>query len=171
MRKEAERVNARFGLELEVTKDEHELTRLGAEQDELDHLTGELDAEWVRLWENYTGSAPKPAAASTTLDETRKLLETLSELGDAKSQLGVLRAQAAQHVARLRESLQDPDGAAIMVSLGAVGVLAELPELREIAENRLDQQAKAAQERSAREDRAVKEHGELSEAFALVSQQ
>ena len=48
--------------------------------------------------------------------------------------LASLRDHAAQHIARLREVLRDPEGVA---SLGAENALAELPELREIAETRL----------------------------------
>ncbi|MDB5910826.1 MAG: hypothetical protein JWP34_4940 [Massilia sp.] len=160
----AERISARLHLELDISKGDQELTTHAEESGELDRQATELETEWARLWGDYCGAVPRPEAATATLDAVRGLRETLRELGDAESTLSVLRAQAVQHVTRLKDLLDDP------ADLVAENVLSELPELREIAEARLADQAAAAGDRSVAEERVTAERTELAEAEALLTQ-
>jgi uncharacterized protein YhaN len=160
----AERINRVRDMEVAIAKGEQELAGHAAEQDDLGRRGAELTAEWARLWAQYAGPVPKPEAATATLERVRELRETLRELGDAQSTLDVLRAQAVQHVTRLKDLLDDP------ADLVAENVLSELPELREIAESRLSAQAAAAGDRTAAAERVATEQTELTEATALLTQ-
>jgi uncharacterized protein YhaN len=160
----AERISARLHLELEIAKGDQELTTHAEESGELDRQATELETGWTRLWADYPGPVPRPEAATATLDAVRGLRETLRELGDAQATLSVLRAQAVQHVTRLKNLLDDP------ADLVAENVLSELPELREIGEARLADQAAAAGDRGVAEERVATERTELAEAEALLAQ-
>ncbi|MEU8196617.1 AAA family ATPase [Microbispora amethystogenes] len=170
MRRDAQKVNARLQLELEIAKAEQELAGLTKEQEDLAGQAEGMEAEWARLWEDFTGPVPRTDAAVAILDDARRLRETVDDLGEAGARLAVLHAQAVQHIARLREVLRDPEGSGAMTSLGAENVLAELPNLLEIAQQRLKEQDKAIQDRAAQEERVAVERAELSEAADRVAE-
>ncbi|MCW2938757.1 MAG: hypothetical protein JWN00_1742 [Actinomycetia bacterium] len=160
----AERINRVRETETAIAKGEHELGGLGREQDALGRREAELAAEWTGLWAEYAGPVPKPEAATPALDRVRELREALKELGDAESTREALLAQAVQHLTRLRTLLDDP------THLVAQNVLSELPELREIAEARLSEQAAAAGDRTVAAEKIAMEQAELTEATALVTE-
>jgi uncharacterized protein YhaN len=167
MRRDASRIADRYRLELEIGNDEKSLAALGDEQTVQDNRADHLDAEWDRLWEGFPGPAPKPGAAASTLDGVEKLRGTLGELGDAQARLSSLRKQAALHIARLREVLRSPEE---VPSLGAENALAELPELREVAEQRLAEQNELAHKHDAYEGQLLAAREELTAAEAEVSE-
>lgn len=166
MRRDAQQVTARRRLELDIGKAERERTRLAAERAALDERAAELDAEWARLWEGFAGGVPRPDGAAAVVDDARRLREALDDLDEAGSRLESLHSRAAQHVVRLREVLRDPEDA--LPGMGAEKVLAELPDLLEIAQQRLDEQQKIIQERAAQQERITVERAELADAAALV---
>jgi uncharacterized protein YhaN len=168
LRRDAQKANDRRRLELDIEKCELELSGLTEDGKVFDARVEELDAEWVALWEGFAGPQPKPDGTAAVLDNARRLREVLDELNEAKGRLEALRARAAQHVARLREILRDPEDA--LPSTGPEKVLAELPDLLEIAEQRLAEQRRVIQERAAHEERIAVERTELAEAAALVAQ-
>ncbi|MEV6860385.1 hypothetical protein AB0M44_05180 [Streptosporangium subroseum] len=165
LRKEADRVAKRYQLELQIGDGERELAELGEELAALDRRAEELEAEWVRLWEDFAGPRPTPNAALATLENAGRLRESVNELAEVRATLASLRERAVQHIARLRKELRIPEGVA---SLGAENALAELPELREVAETRLALHDVAAQERTVCEERITMARDELVEADAQV---
>ncbi|MEU7916720.1 AAA family ATPase [Microbispora bryophytorum] len=168
MRRDAQKANDRRRLELDIEKCELELSGLIEDGKILDARAVELDAEWSTLWEEFTGPAPKPDGAAAVLDDARRLRDVLDELKEAKGRLETCRSRAAQHVARLREILRDPEDA--LPGTGPEKELAELPDLLEIAQQRLGEQQKVIQERAAQEERVAVERSELAEARALLIQ-
>ncbi|GAA2870634.1 YhaN family protein [Streptosporangium fragile] len=167
MRRDASRIADRYRLELEISHDEKALAALDEEQTALDRRADRLDTEWDCMWEGFPGPIPRPGAAASTLDGAEKLRESLGELGDARARLSSLREHAASHIARLREVLRFPEG---VPSLGAENALAELPELREIAENRLAVQDELARTHSTCEDQVLAARDELSGAEAEIAE-
>jgi uncharacterized protein YhaN len=167
MRRDASRIADRYRLELEISHDEKALAALDEEQTALERRADQSDEEWYRLWEGFPGPAPKLGAAVSTLDGVEKLHESLRELGDARARLSSLREHATLHIARLREVLRSPEG---VPSLGAENALAELPELREIAENRLAVQDELARTHGACEEQFLAARDELTGAEAQVGE-
>lgn len=168
MRRDAQKANERRRLELDIDKRQLELSGLAEDGKALDTRSEELDAEWAALWEGFAGPEPKPAGALAVVDDARRLREVLGEFNDANGRLEALQARAAQHVARLREVLRDPEDA--LPGTGPEKVLAELPDLLEIAEQRLAEQQRVIQEHAAHEERVVLERTEVTDAAADVAQ-
>ncbi|WP_433501096.1 AAA family ATPase [Sphaerimonospora sp. CA-214678] len=196
MRRDAQRVTARHHLELDIRKAEQELDRLGGDREALDARAAELEAEWTGLWEGFAGPAPDPGDAGAVADDARRLREALEEIAEAGGRFAAQHARAVRHVRRLREVLRLPDPSAgaetrgdaeaadtdllggpgllgdveeALPGVGADDVLAELPHLMEIAQQRLAEQQTAAQERTAQEKRVEVERAELAEAAAIVA--
>ncbi|MGW4410451.1 AAA family ATPase [Nonomuraea sp. NPDC004702] len=169
MRRDASRIADRYRLELEIGNDEKALISLDEERVAQDDRADHLDAEWDRLWERFPclGPAPKSGAAMSILDSVDKLRGSLGELGDARARLSALREQAALHIARLRDVLRSPEE---VPSLGAENALAELPELREVAEQRLAQQDELARTHDACEAQLLAAREELAAAEAEVTE-
>ncbi|MEU0477679.1 AAA family ATPase [Streptosporangium sp. NPDC006013] len=166
MRRDASRIADRYRLELEIGHGEKALTALDEEQASQDNRADHLNAEWDCLWEGFLGPVPKPSAAASALDGVEKLRESLRDLGNARARLSSSREQAALHIARLREVLRSPEG---IPSLGAENALAELPELREIAEQRLAEQDELARAHDAYEGQLIAAREELTAAEAEVA--
>lgn len=194
MRRDAQQVTARHHLELDIRKAEQELDRLGGDRAALDARAAELEAEWAGLWEGFAGPAPDPDDAAAVADHARRLREALEEIAEADGRFAAQHARAVRHVRRLREVLRLPDdplegaetlGDAVPLadtemddtevsddtdaSGDAEEVLAELPHLMEIAQQRLTEQRTAIQERTAQEKRVEVERAELAEAEAIVA--
>ncbi|NRQ30622.1 AAA family ATPase [Nonomuraea sp. NN258] len=167
MRRDASRIADRYRLELEIGNDEKALIALSEEQAAQDDRADHLDAEWDRLWEGFPGPAPKPGAATSTLDSVERLRGNLRELADARARLSSLRKHAGLHIARLREVLRSPEEVS---SLGAENALAELPELREVAEQRLAEQDELTRTHDAYKAQLVAAREELTAAEAEVTE-
>ncbi|MET8160316.1 AAA family ATPase [Sphaerisporangium sp. NPDC005289] len=167
MRRDASRIADRYRLELEIGHDEKALAALDEEHAAQDNRADCLDAEWDRLWEGFPGPAPKLGGAASTLDGVERLRGSLGELGDARARLSSLREQAALHITRLREVLRSREE---VPSLGAENALAELPELREVAEQRLAEQDELARTHDAHEGQLVAAREELAAAEAEVAE-
>ncbi|MET8383135.1 AAA family ATPase [Streptosporangium canum] len=167
LRREADRVAKRYQLELQIGDAERGLAEAGQEQAALDRRAEELEAEWASLWEGFAGFRPTPNGASATLKAVERLREAVGDLAAARAGLESRRTQASQHIARLQDVLRVTEGAS---SLDTGNFLAELPELREIAETRLNLQETATQERAALVDRVATARGELGEAEARLTQ-
>jgi uncharacterized protein YhaN len=167
MRRDASRIADRYRLELEIGRDEKALAALDEEQAAQDDRADRLDAEWDCLWEGLPGPAPRLGAGASTVEVVEKLRGSLGELGDARARRSSLREHAALHIARLREVLRSPEE---VPSLGAENALAELPELREIAEQRLAEQDGLARTHDAYEGQVVAARDELAAAEAEVAE-
>ncbi|MGV9380025.1 AAA family ATPase [Nonomuraea sp. NPDC003707] len=167
MRRDASRIAERYRLELEIGYDEKTLAALDEEQAAQDDRADRLDAEWDSLWESFPGPVPKPGAAPSTLDVVEKLRGGLKDLGDARARLSSLREHATLHIARLREVLRAPGE---VPPLSAEHALSELPELCEIAGQRLTEQAELARTHNTYESRLVTARDELIAAEAEVAE-
>ncbi|MEU9832648.1 AAA family ATPase [Streptosporangium sp. NPDC048047] len=168
LRQEADRVAKRYRLELQIGEGERELAECAGEESELDRRAEKLTGEWARLWEDFAGPRPaSPKAAPAVLRAAERLREDADRLAAVRAGLASRREQASQHIARLREVLRVTGEAS---SLGADNALAELPELRELAETSLSRQERAAREHAALADRVTTARDELAEAEAQVAQ-
>ncbi|SDG29507.1 Uncharacterized protein YhaN [Sinosporangium album] len=170
MRRDAQKANVRLQLELDIAKGEQELVRLAGDQVDLRGQEHELDSEWGCLWQEFPGPLPKPDGAAAVLEEAGKLRETVDDLCDADTRHAALHAQVVQHITRLREVLRDPEDVDATAGLGVDSVLASLPNLLEIVEQRLRAQQKVLGDRAAQEERVALERAELDETSERVAE-
>jgi len=138
MRREAQRLAERRGLELAVRNSADRVVEFGEALDRARQARRLLDGEWEKLWEASGLPVPAPDAAADlmrALSELRGLSEEVEQHG---RDLAADEAAANAHAERLRELL------------AAAGETADLPktlglsELRALAEERQTQLAEAA---------------------------
>lgn len=157
MRREAQRLAERRGLELAVRESADRVVELADALTAARDARHELDAEWQRLWEPSGITTPAPEAADDLMRAWAELRELAETHAQYRLDLVADEAAAESHAARLRVLLAESGATSVGIELG-------LPELRELADQRETQLAEAAREHAAATARIADVRAELGEA-------
>jgi uncharacterized protein YhaN len=157
MRREAQRLAQRRGLELAVRESADRVAELGEAVTAARDARAELGAAWEALWRESGLVTPPPDAADDlmrALAELRELAETSAE---QQLDLAADEAAARSHAARLRVLLAESGAAEPARDLS-------LRELRELADQRATRLDEAAREHAAAIEKVNDARAELGEA-------
>ncbi len=142
MRREAQRLAERRGLELAVRESADRVAELADAVASARDERGQLDGAWQRLWESSgLAATPTPDAADDLLRALAELRELAETCAQHTHDLTADEAAAAAHTARLRVLLAESGAPASADELS-------LPELRELADQRQAQLTEAARTRT-----------------------
>lgn len=157
MRREAQRLAERRGLELAVRESADRVVELGDAHAAVKTARDELGTEWQRLWEPSGIATPAPEAAEDLMRAWAELRDLADAYAQHRLDLTADEAAAETHAARLR---------VLLAEAGATNVGAELslPELRELADQLETQLTEAAREHAAGITRISEARVELGEA-------
>lgn len=158
MRREAQRLAERRGLELAVRESADRVEELDDALTKAREVRDRLDADWRRLWEASGLVTPTPDGADDLMRALAELRELSETLAQQLLDLTADEASARSHAARLRVLLAE-SGAANATEGGL-----SLAELRELADQRQTQLAEAARKHAAAISKINDVHGELGDA-------
>ena len=158
MRREAQRLAERRGLELAVRSSADRVIELEEALEQAKDAREQLGAKWATLWEASGLPTPEPDSATDLLRALAELRDLSEQVEQYARDLEVDEASANAHAARLRELLAESGEAADLPE--ALG----LPELRARAEERQTQLAEAARKRTTAVAKIDELRAEVAEA-------
>ena len=142
MRREAQRLAERRGLELAVRESADRVAELAETLAAAREAREQLDGAWQRLWEaGALAATPTPDAAEDLMRALAELRELSEICAQHRLDLAADEAAAGAHTARLRVLLAESGGPVAAEEL-------QLPELRELADQRQAQLTEAARART-----------------------
>ena len=158
LRREADRVARRAGLEADIEAHVKDLDRKRAELADRDVRLAAARAAWENLWPASGLPVPEPAAAPVVLAACADLRDILDGLDRLRAELAGAEDQAERNEARLREVLP---GAALGATLAELLALGE--EERDVREAARRKHEKAEEKLAAAAEELAAAEAELED--------
>ena len=163
MRREAQRLAERRGLELAVRGSADRVVELEVALEQARTEREQLGEQWAKLWEASGLPTPAPDSAADLLRALAEMRDLSEGVEQPANDLAVDEASANSHAVRLRELLAESGETDLPETLG-------LSELRARAEERQTQLADAALKRAAHIAKVDELRAEVIEAAQDASE-